>query len=88
MSLWREDLSACTLDEVLSWLAENRAWSKELRRETNTLVNSRLANDISQADYLERRKLAHEHAAECRRRANILEAQVSRHAAVPLPRGN
>jgi len=78
MALWREDFSTCTLEEVLGWRAENRAWSKDLRRKTNSLVNSRLANDISQADYLENRKLGHEDAAECRRRATILEAQIMR----------
>jgi hypothetical protein len=78
MALWREDFSTCTLEEVLGWRAENRAWSKDLRRKSNSLVNSRLANNISQADYLENRKLAHEDAAECRRRASILEAQIIR----------
>ncbi len=81
MALWREDLSACTLEEVLEWQAENRAWNKELRRKTNSLVNSRLANDISQADYLANRKLAQEDTAECRRRATILDAQIVRRTA-------
>jgi len=76
MSLWCEDFSSCTLQEVLGWQAENRAWNKELRNKTSSLVNSRLANQISQADYLENRKLAHEEAAECRRRANILDTQI------------
>jgi len=74
MSLWREDFSTCTLEEVRESQAENRAWSKELRRKTNCLVNSRLANEISQAGYLAERKLAHDDAAECRRRATILDA--------------
>jgi hypothetical protein len=76
MSVWLEDFSTCTLQEVLGWQAENRAWSKELRRKNNCLVNSRLANEITQADYLENRKIAHEEALECRRRANILDAQL------------
>jgi hypothetical protein len=84
--MWREDFSTCSLDEVLAWLAENRAWSKELRLKTNSLVNSRLANEITQADYLANRKVGHEEAAECRRRATILDAQIIRSAAVPLPR--
>jgi len=78
MSSWPEDFSTCTLKEVLGWQAENRAWNKELRLKTNSLVNSRLAKDITQDDYLENRKRVHEEAAECRRRANILDAQITR----------
>ena len=78
MSVWCEDFATSSLEEVLEWQAENRAWSKELRRRTNVLVNSRLANEISLDDYLANRKLAHEHAAECRRRADILDAQIMR----------
>jgi hypothetical protein len=81
MLLWPEDISTMTLQEALGWQAENRAWSKELRFKNNALVNSRLANQITQADYLENRKIAHEEAAECRRRANILDAQIARHSA-------
>jgi hypothetical protein len=81
MPVWCEDFATSSLEEVLRWQAENRAWSKELRRRTNVLVNSRLANEISLADYLENRKLAHEHAAECRRRADILDAQIVRRTA-------
>jgi hypothetical protein len=81
MALWLEDFSACTLEDVFRLQAENRAWNKELRRKTNSLVNSRLANDISQADYQTNRKVAHEDAAECRRRANILDAQIVRRTA-------
>jgi hypothetical protein len=75
---WREDFSSCSLEEVLGWQAQNREWSKELRRKINSLVNSRLAKSISLADYLEVRKLAHEDTAECQRRASILNAQVAR----------
>jgi hypothetical protein len=81
MSLWREDLSTCTLEEVLAWQAENRAWSKELRSKTNSLVNGRLAHAISQDDYLANRKAMQEDAAECRRRAIILETQIMRRTA-------
>ena len=51
MSSWPEDLSSCSLKEVLGWQAENRAWNKEIRLKTNTLVNSRLAKNISQATF-------------------------------------
>jgi len=76
--MWCEDFSACTLEDVLGWRAENRAWNKELRTKTSSLVNSRLANQISQADYLENRKVAHAEAAECKRRASILDTQILR----------
>ena len=80
MSQWREDFTTSSLDEVLGKQAENRAWSKELRRKASALVNSRLANDITLADYMANRKVAHEEAAECRRRADILDTQLHQHA--------
>lgn len=86
MAIWTEDLSESSLEEVLTWVEENRAWSKELRRKTNALVNSRLAKSISQDDYIANRKLAYEEAAECRRRATILDAQILRCTVRSLPR--
>jgi hypothetical protein len=77
MSLWPEDFTTCSLEEVLAWLAENRAWGKELRTRTNSLVNSRLAKVITQDDYLATRQRTHEEAAECRRRATILDQQIA-----------
>jgi len=74
------------LEEVLQSQAENRVWSKELRRKSTALVNSRLAKDISQADYLSNRTLADKDAIECRRRADILHAQLVRHSGSPLRR--
>jgi hypothetical protein len=79
MPQWTDDLSLLSLDEILKSHAENREWSKELRRRTNVLVNSRLANDISQAEYQADRKQTHEETAECRRRAHILDDQINRH---------
>jgi hypothetical protein len=86
MSLWREDFSGSSLQEVLETQAENRVWSKELRRKSTALVNSRLAKDISQADYLSNRTLADKDAIECRRRADILQTHLVRHAGLPLRR--
>jgi hypothetical protein len=86
MQPWLEDVSSCSWEEVLARLAENRAWSKELRLRTSALVNTRLAKTISQADYVASRKLAHEDAAECRRRAVLLESQINRHAVLPVTR--
>jgi len=61
---WRDDLSTSTLEEVLRYQIENRAWSKELRFRSAALVNSRLANEISQEDYLASRKLTREETAD------------------------
>jgi hypothetical protein len=84
MSEWCEDVATFSLDEVLERQVENRVWSKELRRRNNCLVNSRLANEITQADYLAERKVAHADAAECRRRASILDAQIILRTGRPL----
>lgn len=79
MPIWCEDdLATSSLEDVFQFQADNRAWSKDLRREKITLVNSRLANEISLADYLTTRKLAQEHAIECQRRASILDALIFR----------
>jgi hypothetical protein len=86
MPYWPEDFSTCSLKEVLGWQAENRAWNKELRLKTSSLVNSRLSKSISQDDYLATRKLVHEETAECRRRAGIIDAQIARHATGPVSR--
>lgn len=80
--MWSEDFSASTLEDVLQSKAENRAWSKELRRLTASLVNNRLAKQITQDDYLDRRKATDADVAECRRRSDILDAQIRRAAGV------
>jgi len=72
--------------DVLSRQAENRAWGKELRSKINTLVNNRLAKNISLDDYVADRKISHEDAAEYRRRAEILYTYMSQRAAHPLHR--
>jgi hypothetical protein len=81
---WRDDFSTSSLEELLEYQAENRAWSKELRIRSNALVNSRLANEISQADYLLSRDLTRQDAVECQRRAAILDAQIARCTVRPL----
>ena len=84
MLLWRDDFSDSTLEEVLRYQTENRAWSKELRFRSSALVNSRLANEISQADYLTSRTLTRQDALECQRRAAILDSQITRCTVKPL----
>jgi hypothetical protein len=84
MLLWRDDFSTLSLEEVLRYQLQNRAWSKELRFRSSALVNSRLANEISQADYMTTRQLTREDVAECQRRAAILDSQISRCTVRPL----
>ncbi|MCU1338730.1 MAG: hypothetical protein JWO19_4311 [Bryobacterales bacterium] len=72
----------------MQYQTENRAWSKQLRDRGNALVNSRLANEISQEDYLASRKIAREDALECQRRAAILDAQIARCSVRPLLHAN
>jgi hypothetical protein len=85
MPLWcEEDVATFSLDQVFQQVVENRMWSKELRRKNNSLVNSRLAKEITQDDYLTERKLAHAEAEECRRRATILDAQLVLRTGRPL----
>jgi len=76
------------LEEVLQYQIENRAWSKELRYRSNALVNRRLANEISQADYLSSRDLTRQEVLECQRRAAILESQIARCTVRPLLQTN
>jgi hypothetical protein len=84
MLLWRDDFSTSSLEEVLKYQIENRAWSKELRGRSTALVNSRLANEISQADYLTNRQLTRQDSVECQRRAAILDSHIARCTVRPL----
>jgi len=77
MAIWLEDFSTCTLEEVLSRQAENRAWSREIRLNNSALVNRRLAKGISQPDYAANREVVRGEATECQRRARILEHQIA-----------
>jgi hypothetical protein len=77
MSQWQEDFSTCSLEDIFTSQAENRAWSKELRLKGAALVNSRLAKAISQDEYTENRKVSHTETAECRRRAAILLNEIN-----------
>jgi len=84
MQLWPDDFSTITLEEILRYQLENRAWSKELRFRSSVLVNKRLANEITQDDYLTNRKLTRQEAEECQRRAAILDSQITRCTVKPL----
>ena len=84
MQLWPDDFSTVTLEEILRYQLANRAWSKELRGRSTVLVNKRLANEITQDDYLTNRKLTRQEAEECQRRAAILDSQITRCTVRPL----
>jgi hypothetical protein len=84
MLLWPDDFTTVSLEEVLRYQLENRAWSKELRFRSSELVNKRLANEITQDDYMTNRKITRQEAEECQRRAAILDSQISRSTVRPL----
>lgn len=84
MPFWPDDFSTSSLEDILRFQLENRAWSKELRFRSTTLVNRRLANEISQADYLTNRQLTRQETEECQRRAAILESHIARCTVRPL----
>ena len=73
------------MEELCSAQTANRAWHKELRLHAAALTTSRLANHISQDEYLTDRKLAHADAAECKRRAMILDQKIAWLCGASLP---
>ncbi len=66
------------MEELAKWHTLNRQWSEELRRRTKSLVQRRLAEEITQDDYALFRQLTNEDSLECRRRATLLRDQVVR----------
>ncbi len=76
MPLWCENVSECTLDEVASLRNENRAWHKELRRQTGVLVDGKLAKRIGQEEYVAERTVANAAIAECQRRGRIIASEI------------
>jgi len=85
MPFWPEKIAERSLDEMFRLQASNRAWSKQLRHESQVLVNSRLAKTISMEEYTSSRQLAAQQAAECRRRAEVLSREIESRGAHPLP---
>jgi hypothetical protein len=86
MGLWCEGVAESGLDQLLNLQVENRAWGKDLRRQIQVIVNSRLAKQISRDEYLANRSQNLEQATECRRRSDILNMQISRATAGDLRR--
>ena len=72
-----EDLSTCSLEDVMISHAENRAWNKELRMRNTDLVNSRLAQRIGHDEYAIHRKVGVADALECKRRATVLANEIT-----------
>ena len=67
-----QDLAKLSLEEILEFLAENRAWKKRLREGTAALVNARLAKAITREEYAASRERANDDSAECKRREEML----------------
>jgi hypothetical protein len=86
MTLWLEDLSTCSFEEIVRSQAENRAWNKELRLQSSVLVKSRLAKTITLEEYAANRKRFQEDAAECSRRAVVLSNEINSRAIHSAPR--
>lgn len=85
MPYWPENIEEGSLDEMFRLQACNRAWSKQLRQESQVLVNKRLAKDISMEEYSASRELAAQQSTECRRRADWLSRQIESRGTRPLP---
>jgi hypothetical protein len=85
MPYWPENIEEGSLDEMFRLQAGNRAWSKQLRQESQVLVNKRLAKVISMEEYSSSRDMAAEQSAECRRRAEWLSRQIESRGTRPLP---
>jgi len=77
MHLWSDDLSQCSLEDVLKLELDNRAWNKTLRLQTSTLVNTRLANQIDRDGYMAGRRNGQQNSIECKRRADLLGNEIA-----------
>ena len=87
MMPWCDDLSTCSLDQVIQSQAENRAWGSELRRKSSGLVNSRLAREITMEQYAAVREVARADAAECERRGTKLSDEIHGRSGIRLRMG-
>jgi histone H3/H4 len=77
---WTADLSTTSLDEVVKMQTENRASDKEIRLEIRTLVNRRLAKEITAEEYVVKRKVANQATEEFRRRSTLLSDELAARA--------
>jgi len=72
-----EETGVGGLERLLGLQVENRAWSKDLRRRNQALVDSRLAKKISLEEYVATRTQNVEDANECRRRGAALVLEIN-----------
>lgn len=78
MGPWCETAGGGGLEQLLDLQIENRAWSKDLRRRSQALVDSRLAKKITLDEYVANRDQNLEEANECRRRGAVLVSEITR----------
>ncbi len=74
---WTTDLATTTIEEVVKLQNENRASDKETRLEIRTLVNRRLAKEITAEEYVVKRKIANQASAEFKRRSALLNEELA-----------
>jgi hypothetical protein len=78
MTIWTDDLSTLSPEDVIRLELKNREWGKGLRLGTTALVNSRLAKEITLEEYAAKRQSAKSEEAECRRRTTVLGEEMSK----------
>ncbi len=74
---WTTDLATTTIEEVVKLQNENRASDKVTRLEIRTLVNRRLAKEITAEEYVVKRKIANQASAEFKRRSALLNEELA-----------
>ena len=74
---WTTDLATTTIEEVVKLQNENRAQDKETRLEIRTLVNRRLAKEITAEEYVVKRKIANQASAEFKRRSALINEELT-----------
>jgi hypothetical protein len=77
MQCWTEDISKFTSEEISRAHGENRAWYKDIRRKANAIVESRLAKEMGQDEYVEKRKVSNADVTECARRARVIVTEIT-----------
>ena len=78
MKFSRESLSTLSNTEVVLLQDENRQWNKDLRHRMSSLVDSRMAQQISYEEYTATRKATKDEAAECEQQLTVLRMEMAR----------
>jgi hypothetical protein len=71
MGTWFEDFSNDAPEEIVGFEAENTRLGSSIRVRVKTIIQSKLAGDINQQEYLASRKLTSSEATECSRRRMV-----------------